>query len=222
MNNNKLINEIGSWVKQGHPRIWKRIEGSTVWRLVDEFIINKNINEYHYIVDDEYAEVRKAFNLGRTIQWYDENSNAWFDWKHDYEPNFIMYPGSENYRVKPKFTDDRSSLIEDCNTSNGIFISSDFTLGFLKEGLEPPFILVKEKFKTLEDFLQWLVDKYGESILEKDIFIDNIYDIVEDKNDFESCETVGIHYRVMEAPELYIPMRGVYVSEGNVKLGKIS
>ena len=91
--------EIKRWANSPDgTKVWVKIDTKQGWvPLVSPSFIKENV----YIVDDEYATMRKAFMDGVTIQ-YNNCDNHWRDLILDSDvPVAWGYP-VENYRIKPE------------------------------------------------------------------------------------------------------------------------
>lgn len=87
--------EIIRWAKcPNGTEIWHRHKGDKKWLKTDE------PNWYPtkiYIVDDEFAELRKAYADGKTIQQHNPQTQEWVDIQNP----FFIY-GTSCYRIKPE------------------------------------------------------------------------------------------------------------------------
>ncbi len=76
--------------------VWYRYKNDTKWDKLNAAQVG-----WHdwciYIVDDEYAELRKAEADGKTIQISNRNQTIWSDWS---KPGYSE--GVINYRIKPE------------------------------------------------------------------------------------------------------------------------
>lgn len=76
---------------------WSDCQDENIWRVP-----YKDISKVLIIIDDEYAEFRKAFAEGKTVQYQDYFSKEWLDMKtdHFHGSSDKFYEGA--YRIKPE------------------------------------------------------------------------------------------------------------------------
>jgi len=77
-------------------KIWFKRDENSEWKLVRYPTWNEN---YKYVINDEYAELRKAVANGKTIQYFNAADNIWID-KKIKNPN-IDFNSEIKYRIKP-------------------------------------------------------------------------------------------------------------------------
>ena len=97
MTDEQIKKEFERWVNLGRPNVWVKKPGDE-WKKVTHSMWERN--EYVYIIDDRYAEIRKAFYDGETIQLRDFYYGCeWYDWNEKYEPKWNSY---SDIRIKPE------------------------------------------------------------------------------------------------------------------------
>jgi len=99
MTNEEIKREFERWIDTGRPLVWiKNLNNPTSeWITISNPTWREKIT---YIVDNQYAEIRKAFYDGKTIQFkiYNEE-RPWVDWGSEEEPDYKCY---YDIRIKPK------------------------------------------------------------------------------------------------------------------------
>jgi len=95
MTDEQVKKEFGRWTDAGKPNIWVRHERATVWDKVHSPLW-RTPNTI-YVIDDEYADVRKAYYDGKRVEWRCESEQEWYPVTTD---NF--YKPVDKYRIKPE------------------------------------------------------------------------------------------------------------------------
>ncbi len=93
MTDEQIKAEFNRWINEGRPQTWYKKNDE--WTVL--YTDPKWLKDGIYIVDDEYAEIRKSFYDGKTIQYYEESSGRWFVAA---SPSWTL-PVDE-YRIKPE------------------------------------------------------------------------------------------------------------------------
>jgi len=73
MTNKEKVKEFESWIESGMPKVWHRSEVSSHWDLTT----TPAWVDFVYVIDDEYANIRKAQHDGELIEVYDHVSDSW-------------------------------------------------------------------------------------------------------------------------------------------------
>jgi hypothetical protein len=127
--------EIQRWSTAPTMDVWlKPRQDSGKWILVDKPI--SWTSDGIYILDDEYAEVRKAYYDGKVIQKFENND--WIDCV--FEPQWDTSP-PENFRVKRDTEIVYQWIIQVNNPEENGFENEFFLTGLMGEDE------VKEKYK---------------------------------------------------------------------------
>jgi len=79
---------VGIWYREKNDKEWKWTENEVSWH-----------KDYIYIVDDEFAEIRKAHADGASVQ-FNEGDDEDPNWVTSNEPTFHGMIG--DYRIKPE------------------------------------------------------------------------------------------------------------------------
>ena len=108
MTNEQIKNEFGRWLDAGKPKIWIKAQGLDNWMIVRTPTWYEG---YTYIVDDEWAELRKSAYDGFTIQWRYTEDEKWEDIEDISSFEYMLYEEGDSwkvYRIKSKKTNNQS------------------------------------------------------------------------------------------------------------------
>jgi len=96
MKNEEIKKEFNKWLEAGRPQVWVKDLGDPTdeW---DTTSYPKWMEGITYIIDDEYAKIRKAFYDGEVIEWRFAGEQMWYRLLKD---NFYKFVNE--YRIKPK------------------------------------------------------------------------------------------------------------------------
>jgi len=97
MNDEQMIKEFERWVKAGRPRVWVKNVSDKEGDWVLMPLLPTWFKNRVYVIDDEYAEIRKAFYDGKKIQWRCESEQEWYPLSYD-----DFYKPVDKYRIKPE------------------------------------------------------------------------------------------------------------------------
>jgi len=104
MTNEEIKKEFNRWIDLGRPNVWQWFPGVNRWETVSKF---SWLNNTTYIIDDKYAEIRKAFYNDKTIQIYTSTCDnfQWEDWPSNEDLSDYIYAKQydiRHYRIKPE------------------------------------------------------------------------------------------------------------------------
>ncbi len=89
--------EIKRWAdSENNTKVWERDTTHTTWSISaphNRFLYAN----YIYIIDDEYAELRKAYADGKTIEMWSTIHNIWLEVTEE-----IGSVQNRKYRIKPE------------------------------------------------------------------------------------------------------------------------
>ena len=99
MNDKQIIEEFTRWIEAGRPEVWQWFPLVNRWELVNKFSWLAIANTI-YIVDDRYAEIRKAYYNNKTIQF--KSGGGWYDYNIKDNANLAFDDAISMYRIKQK------------------------------------------------------------------------------------------------------------------------
>jgi len=117
MTKQEIKNEMARWVDSGFKQVWCNTSENG-WITV---LIPSWTPALKWIVDDKYAELRKAFYDGKTIQNNYRDPDIWIDVD---EPLWVI-PAC-NYRIKPEPVFEWQWIIESFDKDEGYFMTEGF------------------------------------------------------------------------------------------------
>ncbi len=103
MTNEQIKNEVSRWINADRPKVWYKSKNVREWT----YTVGPPSwdAEATYIVDDEWAELRKSAYDGFTIQWRYTEDEKWEDIEDISSLEYILYVEGDAwkvYRIKSK------------------------------------------------------------------------------------------------------------------------
>jgi len=102
MTDEQIKAEFNRWIESGRPDVWMWFEKVNRWETVSKFSWDKDT---FYVVDDEYAKIRKQFIDDRTkIEYRQDETKKWRTTECIDIESFtcILYNKPRCYRIKPE------------------------------------------------------------------------------------------------------------------------
>lgn len=89
--------EIKRWVNSNSSWVWRNKAKNCTWVKIND---PSFLEEFEYVVDDEWAELRKAQIDGKQLQFNDLAGTGWIDRVLDEE--YMSFTEPEDWRIKPE------------------------------------------------------------------------------------------------------------------------